>query len=63
MVFWHQRGLRKGDRLSLMLFILAIDPIQKILEKATEHYQNGGILVFLNSNKTLPVVIAHGNPH
>jgi hypothetical protein len=46
-----------------MLFILAIDPIQKILEKATEHYQNGGILlVFLNSNKTLPLVIAYGNP-
>ena len=28
------------------------------------HYQNGGILLaFLSSNKTLPLVIAHGNPH
>jgi hypothetical protein len=27
-------------------------------------YQNVGILlVFLSSNKTLPLVIAHGNPH
>ena len=32
----HQRGLRQGDPLLTMLFILAIDPIQKIFEKATE---------------------------
>lgn len=35
--FIHRRGMRQGDLLALMLFILALEPLQCILTKATGH--------------------------
>jgi hypothetical protein len=44
--FYHKRGLRKGDPISLMLFILVLGPLQKLFHLASV----GNVLSPFDSN-------------
>lgn len=36
LVVWHNKGLRQGDSLSLMLLVLMIETLNRLLAKAKE---------------------------
>jgi len=52
----YVNGIMSSDTLAEVIKIyILVTPI---------HYENGGVLlIFLSSNKTLPLVTAHENPH
>ncbi|KAF0912004.1 hypothetical protein E2562_012812 [Oryza meyeriana var. granulata] len=53
----HGRGLRQGNHLSPLLFILAIDPLNQILDKATDK----GYLTALNGRTARPRTSLYAN--